>query len=280
MVGGRLAFAQGGYTGTPIEDIVPISLRQGRNDYRTVAQRMVLTPEGAVHPITRLSADTKENQRIWNAMPELDALNVASRAKPGATVLGISSDRFGDTQSTPLLAIQRFGKGRTLALLSDYIWKWNFHMAGRTDSNQYYLQFVRQMVRWLIRDPILKQVRVMADANEFPIGSEITGTVQALQDDYRREARNFQYNSCLPAILENIVIVFRQPRKVSTSWTYKRKSRAKPMRPIVSCCMPTVQAEKSSKRPPTMPSCRILPTAPAARSLPYTTLPVLQWPVW
>jgi hypothetical protein len=146
---------------------------------------MVLTQEGVVHPITRLSADTKENQRIWNTMPELDALNVASRAKPGATVLGISSDRFGDTQNTPLLAIQRFGKGRTLALLSDYIWKWNFHMAGRTDSNQYYLQFVRQMVRWLIRDPILKQVRVMADANEFPIGSEITGTVQALQDDYR-----------------------------------------------------------------------------------------------
>jgi len=69
--------------------------------------------------------------------------------------------------------------------MSDYIWKWNFQMAGRLDSNQYYLQFVRQMVRWLIHDPVLKQVRAMADANEFPVGSDITGTIQVLQDDYR-----------------------------------------------------------------------------------------------
>jgi hypothetical protein len=185
MIGGRLAFAQGGYAGTPIEDLLPVSLRRGRNDYRTVSQHMVLTPAGAVHPITRLSADAKENQRIWNAMPELDALNVAGAPKPGATVLGVSSGRFGESLGVPLLAVQRFGKGRTLALMSDYIWKWNFHMAGRMDSNQYYLQFVRQMVRWLIRDPVLKQVRVLADANEFPVGSEITGTIQVLRDDYR-----------------------------------------------------------------------------------------------
>jgi hypothetical protein len=69
--------------------------------------------------------------------------------------------------------------------MSDYIWKWNFQMAGRLDSNHYYLQFVRQMVRWLIRDPVLKQVRIMADASEFPVGSEATGTLQVLQDDYR-----------------------------------------------------------------------------------------------
>jgi hypothetical protein len=81
--------------------------------------------------------------------------------------------------------MQRFGEGRTLALMSDYIWKWNFQMAGHLDSNQHYLQLIRQMVRWLIRDPVLKQVRMMADASEFPVGSEVTGTVQVLQDDYR-----------------------------------------------------------------------------------------------
>ena len=32
MIGGSLAFAQGGYAETPIEDILPISLRQDRND--------------------------------------------------------------------------------------------------------------------------------------------------------------------------------------------------------------------------------------------------------
>jgi uncharacterized membrane protein len=185
MLGGSLAFAQGGYAGTPIEDILPVSLLQDRNDYRPVTQRLVLTQEGQGHPITRLAADARENQRIWESMPELDALNLVGRIKPGATVLGISSGRMDGGQEVPLLTIQRFGKGRTLALMSDYIWKWNFQMAGRMDSNQYYLQFIRQMVRWLIRDPVLKQVRITAEAAEFPLGSEITGTLQVLQDDYR-----------------------------------------------------------------------------------------------
>jgi uncharacterized membrane protein len=185
MLGGSLSFAQGGYTGTPIEDILPISMRQDRNDYRPVTQRMLLTEEGKVHPITRLSSDTAENQRIWDMLPELDALNVIGQAKPGATVLGVTSGRVEERQAVPLLAMRHFGAGRTLALMSDYIWKWNFQMAGRLDSNQYYLQFIRQMVRWLIRDPVLKQVRIMADASEFPLGSEVTGTLQVLQDDYR-----------------------------------------------------------------------------------------------
>ena len=185
MLGGMLAFSQGGYAETPIEDILPVSLRHDRNDYRTTTQRMVLTPEGKTHPITRLANDPSENQRLWESLPELDALNVAGQLKPGATMLGVSSGRFESRQEAPLLAVQRFGEGRTLALLSDYIWKWNFQMVGRTDSNQHYLQFVRQMVRWLIRDPVLKQVRITADANEFPLGSEIHGTLQVLRDDYR-----------------------------------------------------------------------------------------------
>jgi uncharacterized membrane protein len=183
MIGGRLAFAQGGYSGTPIEDLLPVALSTKRNDYLPARQQLQLTPEGATHPIMRLSADADENRRIWQSMPKLDALNLAAHPKPEATVLGISSVRFDD-RPAPLVAVQRFGKGRSMALLSDYIWKWNFQMAGRMDSNQYYLQFVRQMVRWLIRDPALRQVRVMADGNEFPIGSEITGTLQVLQNDY------------------------------------------------------------------------------------------------
>lgn len=185
MIGGRLAFAQGGYAGTPIEEILPVSLRKGRNDYQTVTQRMALTPEGNVHPITRLSADVEENQHIWNSMPALDAVNVPARAKPNATVLGQGQGLPHNDTAAPILAIHRFGKGRTLALMSDYMWKWNYHLAGRMDSNQYYLQFVRQMVHWLIRDPILKQVRVMADTNIFSTGNDITGTLQVLRDDYQ-----------------------------------------------------------------------------------------------
>lgn len=96
MVGGRLAFGQGGYAGTPIEDILPVTMRK-RNDYRPVTQRMELTPEGMVHPITRLAADPKENRRIWQELTDLDALNVIANTKPNATVLGVSTGTFDST---------------------------------------------------------------------------------------------------------------------------------------------------------------------------------------
>jgi uncharacterized membrane protein len=185
MLGGRLAFAQGGYAGTPIEEILPVTLRPDRNDYRALPQRMLLTPEGMRHPITRLASDPHENERVWQSLTDLDAINLVAQAKPSATVLGVSSGQFAGTPTAPLLAVQRFGKGRTLALMTDYTWKWNFQMAGQLDSNQYYLQFIRQLGRWLIRDPGLKQIRIVADATEFPLGSEVTGTVQVLQDDYQ-----------------------------------------------------------------------------------------------
>lgn len=189
MIGGRLAFAQGGFAGTPIEEILPVTMRNDRNDYRALPQRMMLTPEGMAHPITRLASDPQENERVWQSLTNLDAINLVAQAKPNATVLGVSNGRFAGAPTVPLLAVQRFGKGRTLALMTDYTWKWNFQMAGQMDSNRYYLQFIRQLGRWLIRDPGLKQVRIMADATEFPLGSEVTGTVNVLQDDYQPAAK-------------------------------------------------------------------------------------------
>jgi hypothetical protein len=150
---------------------------------------MELTTEGMRHPITRLAADPDENLQIWAELTELDALNIVARAKPDATVLGVSNGRFDNAQPVPLLAVQRVGKGRSLALMSDYIWKWNFQMAGRMDSNQHYLQFIRQLARWLIRDPELKPLRIMSDATEFPVGSDVTGTIQVLQDNYRPDTQ-------------------------------------------------------------------------------------------
>ena len=188
MIGGPLSFSQGGYLGTPIEAILPVSLLRERRDYRQATHQMALTDEGRSHPITRLSSDDQENDRIWESMPELDGLNLVGDPKPGATVLAVSDGAAGNGAGLPLLAMQPVGEGRSLALMTDYTWKWNFQLAGRMDSNQYYLQFIRQMVRWLIHDPVLNQVRSVADAREFPVGSEVTGLFQVLQDDYRPAA--------------------------------------------------------------------------------------------
>ncbi|MDE0207806.1 MAG: hypothetical protein OXP66_17460, partial [Candidatus Tectomicrobia bacterium] len=118
MIGGPLSFSQGGYLGTPIEAILPVSLLRERRDYQQATHQMALTDEGRSHPITRLSSDDQENERIWESMPELDGLNLVGEPKPGATVLAVSDGPAGNGAGVPLLAMQPVGEGRSLALMT------------------------------------------------------------------------------------------------------------------------------------------------------------------
>ncbi|MDO8137650.1 MAG: hypothetical protein Q6354_08420, partial [Candidatus Brocadiales bacterium] len=89
MVGGELAFAHGGYDGTPIEDILPVQLNEERDTIDTQNFRFLLTPQGMSHPITTLEYDTERNQKTWSDLPELRGLNMISATKAGAITLGV-----------------------------------------------------------------------------------------------------------------------------------------------------------------------------------------------
>ena len=60
----------------------------------------------------------------------------------------------------PLLAIGRFGKGRTLALMTDDAWRWNFIAVGNKETPQNHLKLMRQAVRWLAQEPSFEQVQL------------------------------------------------------------------------------------------------------------------------
>ena len=60
----------------------------------------------------------------------------------------------------PLLTIGRFGKGRTLALMSDDAWRWNFIAVGNKETPQNHLKLIRQAVRWLAQEPSFEQVQL------------------------------------------------------------------------------------------------------------------------
>jgi uncharacterized membrane protein len=127
MIGGMLAFSQGGYAWHAYRGYFACCLTAGSqrlsyNDPASDADRK----RAKLIPLHVLSPDASENQRIWDMLPDLDAFNLVGQVKPGATVLGISSGRLDDRPAVPLLAMQRFGEGRTLALMSDYILEMEF----------------------------------------------------------------------------------------------------------------------------------------------------------
>jgi uncharacterized membrane protein len=159
MLGGAESFRDGKYPRTPIGDMLPIYLD------RDVAlspapHKFVLTREGWLQPWLRLRDNEAAERTRISAVPSFDVLNNAAEVKPGASVLATVSDAQGAAH--PALVAQRFGNGRTAALLVGDMWKWGLRdEAMHRDMDKAW----RQMMRWLVTDvpaPVQLQAREQA----------------------------------------------------------------------------------------------------------------------
>jgi uncharacterized membrane protein len=152
MLGGRRAFAEGGYGGTALDDVVPVVLEGGaRRDAQPAPAPLAelavrLTPAGAGHAPLQLAATEQASTERWRTLPPLTAVNVVRRAKPGATVL-LTGAAGGDRRV--VLAYQRYGRGKAVAFPVQDSWLWQMHSAVAVDDMAHEL-FWRQMVRWLV----------------------------------------------------------------------------------------------------------------------------------
>lgn len=183
MFGGSESFSEGGYANTPLEEILPVDLSDRSRGYVFQPGQVELTKEGETHPITQISSDREETKLLWEEMPELEGFNRTLRVKPDATVLE-SYVISGTNQRFPLLATMKYKKGRTLALLTDQSWRWNFEMVGQNKGNRYYLRFIKQMIRWLIKDPNFKQVQVLATKETYQPDEEVELRIRVYDDDF------------------------------------------------------------------------------------------------
>ncbi len=180
MFGGVRAFDSGGYAESALSEALPVEL-DGRGNYRsTVSLRPALTAAGKAHPVTRLLPDPGSNEEAWRKMPPLTALNEV-RAARGETLVTTGGDGPGGAQ--PLLTVGRFGKGRTMAFMSDEIWRWNFIAVGNRETPQNHLKLIRQSVRWLAQEPSFEQVQILPVPVAKP-GERITIKMRALKDDF------------------------------------------------------------------------------------------------
>jgi len=180
MLGGFRSFDSGGYAESALKDVLPVEL-DNKGRYQTQATvRPVLTASGKVHPITRLLPDPKANEEAWAKMPPLADLNQVRGAR-GETLLSASGD--GAATGSPLLTIGRFGKGRSLALMTDDVWRWNFIAVGNRETPQNHLKLIRQAVRWLAQEPAFEQVQIRPIPTSRP-GEKVTIKLRVLKDDF------------------------------------------------------------------------------------------------
>ncbi|MEE8467403.1 MAG: hypothetical protein V3T22_03050 [Planctomycetota bacterium] len=146
-LGGEQSFFEGGYSRTPLGDLLPVYLDYA-GERHSGRLELDLTREGWLEPWVRLrSTEAAERARL-QSMPPFRTLNRVGRMKPGGIVLLEASDRVGVVR--PALVVQRFGKGRVGALLLGDLWRWDLR---RDDHETSDLGTAwRQVVRWLVSD--------------------------------------------------------------------------------------------------------------------------------
>ncbi len=190
MVGGENSFGAGQYAGTPIEEVLPVDVRggagTGEGSTDPSSYQMALTEAGKVHPITTLDFDAEANAKLWGSLPPLLGFHTDLAPKPDATVLGVVPGRRSPGGGPlPALVVRRVGEGRSMALNTDTTWRWNFSNVGAGGTAAPYLKFWQNAIRWLIKDPDLKQVRVLLDKDNYFAGEVVHAKVVAVGSGYQ-----------------------------------------------------------------------------------------------
>jgi uncharacterized membrane protein len=154
MLGGAESFLGGNYRRTPIADALPVyldSLDEG--DGPSIPPhdqkfRLALTREGWLEEWVRLRKTEPEDRERLATMPAFQTVNPVGRLKPGATVLARVLDESG--AAYPALVAQRYGRGRSAALLIGDLWRWGLKRT--TDQDDDLDKSWRQTIRWLVSD--------------------------------------------------------------------------------------------------------------------------------
>jgi uncharacterized membrane protein len=184
MIGGVRSFTSGGYAGTPVADILPVNLTAQSKPFESGEFRQRLTEAGARHPITALRSSANESKTLWNSLPALEGFNTSGGAKQGATVLLEHPFQTVNNRNMPVMAVSEQGRGRSLALMTDTCWYWNYLRAESGGGASDYLKLWRAAVRWLVGDPEGKQVRVRTDKIRYAPEDVVRIRVKVLGKDY------------------------------------------------------------------------------------------------
>ncbi|MEW6775018.1 MAG: hypothetical protein AB1405_01870 [Bdellovibrionota bacterium] len=191
MLGGEQSFSAGNYTGTPIEDILPVSLRYAGSlleagkgiSYERFAPKP--SAAGRLHPLMRLHLDPQRSSEIWASLPPLDGMNRVGDLSAGAVaLLTHPSLRTPTGQPAPVVSAASVGKGRSLAIAADTTWYWSYFPVDAGGTNEAYLSFWREAIRWLTKDPALKQLNVTTDRSRYRPGEEMHVEVGVLSPEY------------------------------------------------------------------------------------------------
>ncbi|GEM_PF-4393012 len=204
LLGGAKSFQSGGYHTGPLREVIPIRWKNGGLYHNPFT--LHLTGLGRTHPVMRLNDDAAVNQKIWENLPPLDSVNSITETKPGTEVLAVHSAR----NDLIVCAAGRYGSGKVGIFAGSSTWRWYFLSIGLGRSGEYYGQFWRQFIRYLVTSR-LEQINLHTDryrynrseqvhivASLFSAGFEPVTGAHPIVSVQRREADGWKEAASIP----------------------------------------------------------------------------------
>lgn len=205
VLGGRASLSEGGFAGTPLADVLPVTISAGsiNVDGAATTVRVRPTRAGEVHAALQLRPTLASSRSRWDSLPALTTVNRVGALRAGATML-LAGTAEGGRSDVPILSWQRYGRGMTAVFGVQDSWLWKMDTSIGVDDVTHQTLW-RQLVRWLVDDapapfeimasparvapgePVSLQARVstpfFADVNDATVTVTVTspsGTAQRL----------------------------------------------------------------------------------------------------
>ena len=186
MLGGMTAFEER-FFDSPIADVLPVTLPDPAQLPSQLRERaggekfsLRLTVEGEHTAMLRLGLDGPMNRQLWQKMPQLQGINVTGRVKPGATVLAVHPTLSLRNEPLPVIAYQRYGRGRSMVVTTASTWRWQMLLPHEDMSHE---RFWRQVLRWLAA-PAPSLVELSFDKDSYGGGEQVNVRVRVSDSTY------------------------------------------------------------------------------------------------
>jgi uncharacterized membrane protein len=152
VLGGRASLSEGGFAGTPLADVLPLTLSRGDINQDGPATPVQVRPTrmGETHPALQLRESLGATRLRWDSLPPLTLVNQLGTLRTGATLL-LSGRTENGKSDVPVLAWQRYGRGMSAVFSAQDSWLWRMDTSIPVDDRTHQM-FWRQMVRWLVDD--------------------------------------------------------------------------------------------------------------------------------
>jgi hypothetical protein len=188
VIGGENAFGLGGYRGTALEDLLPVTLAGEEPDFIPGLFRP--KPNAASHPLVRLYETPEASASAWESLPPMDGFARFHSVRPGSGVLAVHPREKTETgEPLPILAMRNYGRGKVLLVSSDSTWRWRLGAGADYRIASFYPRFWSRAVEYLTGNLELSKVKFSPLPDRLPAREPAVFFLRVFDESFRAPPR-------------------------------------------------------------------------------------------